>query len=678
METPPTKELLMKMLELEESHERLKQEMCRLKAVSTELGHSEKRNIGEGALVLRKSCAESLRKERRIQDTISLRDGIGGETKPSAGKFTHQQYLNIVQSMGQSVHAFDLKMRIIFWNAMAEKQFGYTAEEAVGQNPINVMVDDQDAAFAMNIAQRCFNGESWTGEFPVRSKSGHRFSAVTTCSPFYDDAGSLVGIISLTSKSAPYLHPTISLAKLKAKQGEKSSSPACKVSNKVMSKMRAGDSSGATLSEGVFGPALSDQRDDASSSGASIKRGGFIYSPFGVFRCDEEHKSHQINPCSGVNFESGSSDSKKSSSNKGSSLCSSPNSNNRSSSSSCKSISNSVINKVATNSDCLEYEILWDDLTVGEEIGQGSCGTVFRGLWFGSVVAVKVFSKVEYSEEAIQSFRQEVALMKRLRHPNVLLFMGAVTSPQRLCIVSELLPRGSLFQLLQRKTSKLDWRRRILMALDIARGMNYLHCCSPPIVHRDLKSSNLLVDRNLTVKVADFGLSRVKHETYLTTKSGKGTPQWMAPEVLRNESADEKYILVSDIYSFGVVLWELATEKIPWEALNSMQVIGAVGFMNQRLEIPKDIDPLWISLMESCWNNDAKLRPTFQELTERLRELQRKYTIHFGVVLWQLATEKLPWETLNSMQRYKAQTHIPRTDGEAKRSAWRLKGLAYE
>ncbi|KAL0725698.1 hypothetical protein Bca4012_040297 [Brassica carinata] len=131
--------------------------------------------------------------------------------------------------------------------------------------------------------------------------------------------------------------------------------------------------------------------------------------------------------------------------------------------------------------------------------------------------------------------------------------------------------------------------------------------------------------KNCNVKVADFGLSRIKHETYLATKSGRGTPQWMAPEVLRNESANEK----SDIYSFGVVLWELATGKIPWETLNSMQVIGAVGFMNQRLEIPKDIDPLWISLMQSYWHSNTKRRPTFHELMERLRDLQRKYTIQF-------------------------------------------------
>ncbi|MBA0600158.1 hypothetical protein Gorai_006356, partial [Gossypium raimondii] len=138
----------------------------------------------------------------------------------------------------------------------------------------------------------------------------------------------------------------------------------------------------------------------------------------------------------------------------------------------------------------------------------------------------------------------------------------------------------------------------LLIELSQARGMNYLHNCNPPIIHRDLKSSNLLVDKNWTVKVGDFGLSRLKHKTYLTTKSGKGTPQWMAPEVLRSEPSDEK----SDVYSFGVILWELATEKIPWEKHNAMQLVAAVGFMNQRLEIPKELDPRWASIIKICWN----------------------------------------------------------------------------
>ncbi|KAL8540021.1 hypothetical protein ACS0TY_001568 [Phlomoides rotata] len=241
--------------------------------------------------------------------------------------------------------------------------------------------------------------------------------------------------------------------------------------------------------------------------------------------------------------------------------------NSTSSASSFGSASSSALNKVDVDTDNLDFEILWEDLTIGEQIGQGSCGTVYHGLWYGSDIAVKVFSRQEYSDDLISAFRQEVSLMKSLRHPNILLFMGAVTSPQRLCIVTEFLPRGSLFRLLQRNATKLERRRRIHMALDIARGMNYLHRYNPPIIHRDLKSSNLLVDKNWTVKVGDFGMSRLKHETYLTTKTGKGTPQWMAPEVLRNEPSDEK----SDVYSFSVILWELVTHKIPWDNLNSMQ-----------------------------------------------------------------------------------------------------------
>ncbi|CAN6469022.1 unnamed protein product [Victoria cruziana] len=288
------------------------------------------------------------------------------------------------------------------------------------------------------------------------------------------------------------------------------------------------------------------------------------------------------------------------------------------------STGSSGMHRVDMETDCLDYEILWEDLVIGEQIGQGSCGSVYHALWYGSDVAVKVFAKQEYSEEIIESFRQEVLLMKRLRHPNVLLFMGAVTSPERLCIVTEFLPRGSLFRLLQKTNAKLDWRRRVHMAIDIARGMNYLHHRSPPIVHRDLKSSNLLVDRNWTVKVGDFGLSRLKHETYLSTMTGKGTPQWMAPETLRNEPSDEK----SDVYSYGVILWELVTEKIPWDNLNSIQVIGAVGFMDQRLELPNNLDPQWASIIESCWHSNPQCRPTFQELLEKLKELQRQYAVH--------------------------------------------------
>ncbi|RZC60979.1 hypothetical protein C5167_022752, partial [Papaver somniferum] len=164
--------------------------------------------------------------------------------------------------------------------------------------------------------------------------------------------------------------------------------------------------------------------------------------------------------------------------------------------------------------DSLYYDISWEEL---DHLFIRNC--VSRAV----DVALKVFSKFEYSDDLLHSFRQEVLLMKGLRYPNVLLFMGAVTLPEHMCIVTEFLPRGDLFQLLKHGTCKLDWRRRVLMALDIARGMNYLHNCDPPVVHRDLKSSNLLVDKNWTVKVRDFGLSRLKHATFLTTKKGKGT-----------------------------------------------------------------------------------------------------------------------------------------------------------
>ncbi|PQQ20387.1 myosin light chain kinase smooth muscle [Prunus yedoensis var. nudiflora] len=772
MDSPPPEELLKKIQVLEAGHAHLKQEMSKLRhsddvksehqrahSVSPQrsrLSSVPKRRVGAGgggggggsggidAAAWKKGStsfrhSSPLQRESRSHDPPtggtfrggggSASSGGGGSgSGPSAVNFTDRQYLNILQSIGQSVHIFDLNGHIIYWNKSAENLYGFSAAEALGKSPIELLVEPQDVAVANNIVHRVTKGESWTGQFPVKNKFGERFTAIVTNTPFYDDDGTFIGIISVSSDIRPLQEMRIPLsgakhpesdssysrsrASVTAKLGLDPQQPlqnaiaskltnlASKVSNKVKSRIRAGEnnmdreggSGDSHYSDHGSDSLFSDHREDANSSGASTPRGDMPPSPFGVFsQIDEkspgkpsrdsgdesegkpsiqkiistkaeawmgkkglswpwkgneregsdakttrfvwpwlhnEQENDSVHQKSyfGSKPESQVNENNRTANNEASgSWTSSFNVNSTSSASSCGSTSSSAVNKVDVDSDCLDYEILWEDLIIGEQVGQGSCGTVYHGLWYGSDVAVKVFSKQEYAEDVILSFRQEVSLMKRLRHPNVLLFMGAVTSPQRLCIVTEFLPRGSLFRLLQRNTSKLDWRRRVHMAIDIARGMNYLHHFNPPIIHRDLKSSNLLVDKNWTVKVGDFGLSRLKHDTFLTTKTGKGTPQWMAPEVLRNEPSDEK----SDIYSYGVILWELVTEKIPWDNLNSMQVIGAVGFMNQRLEIPKDVDPQWASLIESCWQSDAASRPTFQELLEKLRDMQRQYALQF-------------------------------------------------
>ncbi|KAH0733822.1 hypothetical protein KY285_009529 [Solanum tuberosum] len=736
--TPPAEELLKKIQELEAGHAQMKHEMSKLMMCDDHRTQRQRAHsispqrppriragggFDGGSAAVWKRGSISFRHSSPLQRESSSKgegdDSSIGGGGPAAVKFTDRQYLNILQSMGQAVHILDLNGQIIYWNRTAEKLYGYSAAEALGNDLIELLTDARDHDAANNIVQRVIRGESWTGQFPIKNKQGERFLVVATDTPFYDDDGTLLGVICISSDMRPFQESglmsmgvkqleadtrfrarTLTSSKLgldpqqplQAAIASKISNFASKVSNKVKSKIKTGESSmfreggsgDSHYSDHAFSDAaLSDHREDANSSGASTPRGDVHPSPFGVFsnlvkvehsgdesegkqgiskiitskaeawmaknslswpwkgnereasesrttrsvwpwlNNDQDNELNHINSSNTVKPENQVTETYRTTTNEAPGSWSSFNINSTSSVSSYGSTCSSAVNKVDMDTDCLDYEILWEDLTIGEQIGEGSCGTVYHGLWYGSDVAVKVFTKQEYSEELIYSFKQEISLMKRLRHPNILLFMGAVTSPQRLCIVTEFLPRGSLFRLLQRNASKLEWRRRIHMALDVARGMNYLHHLTPPIVHRDLKSSNLLVDKNWTVKVGDFGLSRLKHETYLATRTGKGTPQWMAPEVLRNEPSDEK----SDVYSFGVILWELATEKIPWDNLNTMQVIGAVGFMNQRLDIPKDVHPQLASIIESCWLSEPQSRPSFQELMEKLKDLQRQYVI---------------------------------------------------
>nr|XP_009791591.1 PREDICTED: RGS domain-containing serine/threonine-protein kinase A-like isoform X4 [Nicotiana sylvestris]XP_016440994.1 PREDICTED: probable serine/threonine-protein kinase DDB_G0272254 isoform X4 [Nicotiana tabacum] len=704
--TSPAEELLKKIQELEAGHAQLKQEMSKLMIsedhrLQRQRSHSifpqrlprlmDGGGFDCGAAAVWKRGSTSFQHaslSQRESSNKGVEDNSNG--RAAAVKFTDRHYFNILQSMGQSVHIFDVNCLIIYWNRTAEQLYGYSAEEALGQDPIQLLAYAQDYADANNIVH-------------LVMKRGV-ISVTSDVRPFQETRPESMGVKQLDAdagfrarKLASSQLGLDSEQPLQVASASKISNLASKMSNKVTSKIKTGESS--VLREGGSGDshysnlafseaALSDSREDTNYTGASTRRGD-VHSSLGLFsnlakeerslgkpsgdetegkqgiyktitskaeawmakksllwpwkanarkasearttqserpwlNNDQDNEFNYSNSNNALKPDNQFINTNWTTTNEASgSWSTSFNGNSTSSTSSCERTSNSAVNKIDTDTDCPDYEILWEDLTIGEHIGEGSCGMVYHGMWYGSDVAVKVFSKEEYSDEVIYSFKQEVSLMKRLRHPNVLLFMGAVTSPQRLCIVTEFLPRGSLFRLLQKYSSKLEWRRRIHMALDIARGMNYLHHHNPPIVHRDLKSSNLLVDKNWTVKVGDFGLSRLKYETFLATKTGKGTPQWMAPEVLRSEPSNEK----SDLYSFGVILWELATGKLPWDNLNPMQVIGAVGFMNQRLDIPKDVHPQWASIIESCWHSEPQSRPSFQELMEKFTGLLKEYVI---------------------------------------------------
>ncbi|KAJ9537393.1 LOW QUALITY PROTEIN: hypothetical protein OSB04_030126 [Centaurea solstitialis] len=248
--------------------------------------------------------------------------------------------------------------------------------------------------------------------------------------------------------------------------------------------------------------------------------------------------------------------------------------------------------------DEVEWEIPWEDLVIGECIGIGSYCEVYHSDWKGTEVAVKKFMNQDTSGDALTQFKGEVEIMLRLRHPNVVRFMGAVTRPPNISIVTEYLPRGSLFRLLHRSYGQLGEKRRLRMALDVAKGMNYLHTSNPIIVHRDLKTPNLLVDSDWVVKVCDFRMSSMKHNTFLSSESTCGTPEWMAPELLRNGPHNEK----CDVFSFGVILWELATLYQPWVGMSRTEIVDAVGLHFRHLHIPEHVDPLVARLLIDCWN----------------------------------------------------------------------------
>jgi len=225
------------------------------------------------------------------------------------------------------------------------------------------------------------------------------------------------------------------------------------------------------------------------------------------------------------------------------------------------------------------------------------------------------------------SLAAEVALMQELRHPNIVMMLGVTQEPPS--IVQEYCSRGSLFGVLRRYSAPsalpLAWKLRLQMALGAATGMCYLHGCRPAVLHRDLKSPNLLVDRHWRVKVGDFGLSRVTlAATAVASAAGIHSPRWMAPEVL-TEGLHSK---ASDMFSYGVVLWELATLAVPWEGANQWQIMHAVADEGKRCPPPQQVEPPfptgladYNALMGAAWAAAPAERPTFAAAVTQLEAM---------------------------------------------------------
>ena len=266
----------------------------------------------------------------------------------------------------------------------------------------------------------------------------------------------------------------------------------------------------------------------------------------------------------------------------------------------------------------LDEEIRMDELVFPEDclIGSGAFGEVKKAYWRKTLVSVKFLkANFEGKEKQVIPFIEEFNLLKQLRHPNILLYIGGNISGKQHFLVTEYCENGNLFEFLHGKDAPdLEDIERLNLALEIAQGVNYLHSFKPPILHRDLKSLNILLDKNYVAKIADFGWSRLRnnHMTKL-----RGTFQWMAPEVITKDNYTEK----ADVFSFGIILWEFWSKDPPYKGVKAKEVgIKVKNNANYRPKIPPEVPEEIAELMECCWDADPDKRPTFLDIINFLDE----------------------------------------------------------
>jgi serine/threonine protein kinase len=262
-----------------------------------------------------------------------------------------------------------------------------------------------------------------------------------------------------------------------------------------------------------------------------------------------------------------------------------------------------------------------------------------------------------------QEFVTEMRLLSRLRHPCITTVMGAVMSTYAPMMVMEYMENGSLYDLLRNETVYTGGEIILQILKDIAQGLRFLHASNPPILHRDLKAKNILIDSRFRAKVADFGLA-------IKSKNGtSGTPYWMAPEYLLQNTT---YNRSCDVYSFGMTIYEIYSRKIPYEGIDPSEVLRKVcdARINYRPRVPVTCPRRMAEIMKKCWSGNSAFRPEAKDLDMHFTEMtahdaeplieegntRLRTEVAAGDMLYQVFPKKVA-DQLKAGQKVEPETH---------------------
>jgi len=282
--------------------------------------------------------------------------------------------------------------------------------------------------------------------------------------------------------------------------------------------------------------------------------------------------------------------------------------------------------------DLSRIEVQPSELNLFEKVGTGCTAEVFRGEFRGKTVAIKhiEWSKLASKEAHQKAFDREAAIMAKVQHENLVQLLGICSIEKPLRVITEFCAGGCCFELLHNHADDIELQlsQQLKMSIDVAKAMQYLHQFEPQIIHRDLKSLNLLLkspvlnsNTNPIVKVSDFGLARMKESSgadWGKMTIAAGTCHWMAPEVHHGSNYDNKV----DVYSYSMILFEILCREIPFEEEEPASVGGLI-LKGQRPDleaVPPDTPRELEALMVKCWDAVPSDRPDFPTI---LREIYR-------------------------------------------------------